>query len=44
VAVPESNDEELDPLILDNLEVDGAGQVPDVDPASSSLFIRSSTK
>ena len=30
-------DEELDPLVLDDLEVDGGAEVTDVDPAGAPL-------
>ena len=33
-----TDDEELDPLIFDNLEVNRRAEVAHIDPASSSLY------
>ena len=39
VDLPECNDEELDPLVLDNLKVDCAGEVAHINPAGSPLDV-----
>ena len=38
-GLPQGYHKELYPLVLDNLEVHGAGKVANVDPASSALYV-----
>ena len=38
-GLPQRDHEELDPLVLDDLEVHGAGEVADVDPAGPPLDV-----